>query len=93
MDIAPLGFGIDTSGLERGKRAAADFGKTVGDSVANVDKLAAANLKALKTEKDAADATAKHAEAKLRLLRTTENVSAASIKEAKATLDGARAAQ
>lgn len=90
-DIAPLGFGIETSGLDRGKRAAQDFAAQVGKSADAVDRLRAADLAGLKAAKDAADATARHATAKLNLLKVTGDVSAAALKEA-ASLQAAAAA-
>lgn len=98
MDIAPLGFAIDTSGLDRGKRAAEDFARSTDAAATASDRLQQAQIAELRASLAAADQAARAAQAKLSLLRNTEGVSRAALEEAaalarstKSTADATRA--
>jgi tape measure domain-containing protein len=87
MDIAPLGFGIDTSGLVRAKNEAAGMAAAVGKSAESVTRLTAAAIAGAKADHDAAKQAAALAKAKLDVLLVTEKSTGKEILAAKALAD------
>lgn len=91
MDIAPLGFAIETGGLERGKKSAREFAEEVARSTEATARHAIAMERA-------AERAHKMAQAEMALLTSKQKVTAADyaaakakVDETKATLDAAKA--